>query len=40
MQRRDRRSGFGRRFPPTPVQLGNEYDVELKEVSSRGQAIA
>ena len=40
MQRRDRRSGFGRRFPPKPVELGKEYDVEIQEVSRRGEGIA
>ena len=39
MQRRDR-SGFGRRFPPKPVELGKEYDVEIQEVSRRGEGIA
>jgi len=40
MQRRDRRSGFGRRLPPKPVELGKEYDVEIQEVSRRGEGIA
>ena len=40
MQRRDRRSVFGRRFPPKPVELGKEYDVEIQEVSRRGEGIA
>ncbi len=40
MQRRDRRSSFGRRFPPKPVELGKEYDVEIQEVSRRGEGIA
>jgi len=40
MQRRDRRSGFSRRFPPKPVELGKEYDVEIQEVSRRGEGIA
>ena len=40
MQRRDRRSGFGKRFPPKPVELGKEYDVEIQEVSRRGEGIA
>jgi len=40
MQRRDRSSSFGRRFPPKPVELGKEYDVEIQEVSRRGEGIA
>jgi len=40
MQRRDRRSGFGRRFPPKPVELGKEYVVEIQETSRRGEGIA
>lgn len=39
MQRKDRRSGFGRRLPPKPVELGKEYDVEIQEVSRRGEGI-
>ena len=39
MQRKDRRSGFGRRLPPKPVELGKEYDVETQEVSRRGEGI-
>jgi len=39
MQRRDRRS-FGRRFPPKPVELGKEYNVEIQETSRRGEGIA
>jgi len=47
MQRewRSRDRGFGRRgsgrsFPPKPVELGKEYDVEVQEISSRGEGIA
>ncbi len=40
MQRRDRRSGFSRRFPPKPVELGKEYVVEIQETSRRGEGIA
>lgn len=32
--------GRRRRFPPKPVELGKEYDVEVKEVSRRGDGIA
>ena len=39
MERRGRRS-FGRRFPPKPVELGKEYDVEIQETSRRGDGIA
>jgi predicted RNA-binding protein with TRAM domain len=27
-------------FPPKPVEVGQEYDVEIKEVSRRGDGIA
>lgn len=30
----------GRRFPPKPVELGKEYDVEVREVSRRGDGVA
>ncbi|MEM0010346.1 MAG: TRAM domain-containing protein [Candidatus Bathyarchaeia archaeon] len=32
--------GYGRRFPPKPVELGKEYDVEVREVSKRGDGVA
>lgn len=32
--------GRGRQFPPKPVELGKEYDVEVKEVSRRGDGVA
>jgi len=33
--------GFGpRRFPPKPVEIGKEYDVEIQETSRRGEGIA
>ncbi len=49
--RRDRRGGyggygrregrgFGPRFPPKPVEIGKEYDVEIRETSRRGEGIA
>ncbi|MBS7624412.1 TRAM domain-containing protein [Candidatus Bathyarchaeota archaeon] len=40
--RRSRRfeKGKERRFPPKPVELGKEYDVEVKEVSRRGDGVA
>jgi len=47
-ERRERRGGFGRRegrgfgsrFPPKPVEIGKEYDVEIQETSRRGEGIA
>jgi len=33
--------GFGRRrFPPKPVEIGKEYDVEIQEASRRGEGKA
>ena len=39
-ERRERGRGFGRPFPPKPVELGKEYDVEIEETSRRGEGIA
>ncbi len=43
MERRERR-GFdrdrGRSFLPKPVEIGSEYDVEVQELSRRGEGIA
>lgn len=42
-ERHERRGGrnFGpRRFPPKPVEIGKEYDVEILETSRRGEGIA
>lgn len=42
----ERRGGRGRRdfgprgFPPKPVEVGKEYDVEILETSRRGEGIA
>ena len=36
--RRERR--FGRPLPQKPVELGKEYDVDIEEISRRGQGIA
>lgn len=41
----DRRGGGGyggprRGFPPKPVEVGKEYDVEIQETSRRGEGIA
>lgn len=38
-ERRERR-GFTPRFPPKPVEIGKEYDVEVEEASRRGEGIA
>jgi len=42
--RRERRGGFdrerGRGFLPKPVEIGKEYDVEIQELSRRGEGIA
>jgi len=32
--------GYGPRFPPKPVEIGKEYDVEIQETSRRGEGIA
>lgn len=37
---RERRRNFSRRFPPKPVELGKEYDVDIQETSRRGEGIA
>ena len=36
-ERRERR--FARGFPPKPVEIGKEYDVEIQETSRRGEGI-
>ena len=38
-ERRERR-GYASGFPPKPVELGKEYDVEIQETSRRGEGIA
>ena len=40
MQYERRGRGFGRPFPPKPVELGKEYNVEIQEISRRGEGIA
>jgi len=37
-----RRGGFGgrSRFPPKPVEIGKEYEVDIQETSRRGEGIA
>jgi len=34
------RRGFGGNYPPKPVEEGKEYDVEVTEVSRKGDGIA
>jgi predicted RNA-binding protein with TRAM domain len=36
------RRGFrgGGRFPPKPVEIGKEYEVDVQETSRRGEGIA
>ncbi|MEM2937335.1 MAG: TRAM domain-containing protein [Candidatus Bathyarchaeia archaeon] len=34
------RRGFERRFPPKPVEVGKEYEVDVQETSRRGEGIA
>jgi len=38
--RRDRRNFGPGRFPPKPVEIGKEYNVEIQELSRRGEGIA
>jgi predicted RNA-binding protein with TRAM domain len=32
--------GRGNRFPPKPVEIGKEYEVDVQETSRRGEGIA
>lgn len=38
----EERRGFGRgsRYPPKPVEMGEEYEVDIQEISRRGEGIA
>ena len=38
----EERRGFGRSnsFPPKPVEIGKEYEVDIQETSRRGEGIA
>jgi len=36
---RGERRGFVRGFPPKPVEIGKEYDVNIEETSRRGEGI-
>jgi len=38
--RRGGRNFSPRRFPPKPVEIGKEYNVEILELSRRGEGIA
>ena len=38
--RREGGGDYGSRFPPKPVEIGKEYDVEIQETSRRGEGIA
>jgi predicted RNA-binding protein with TRAM domain len=35
-----REGGFGGREPPKPVKIDEEYEVDIKETSQRGEGIA
>lgn len=38
----EEKRGFGRRsrYPPKPVEMGEEYEVDIQEISRRGEGIA
>ncbi|MEM2103966.1 MAG: TRAM domain-containing protein [Candidatus Bathyarchaeia archaeon] len=38
--RRNFGRGSPRRFPPKPVEMGKEYEVDITETSKRGEGIA
>ena len=38
--RQERSYGGQRRFPPKPVKIGEEYEVDITETSQRGDGIA
>jgi predicted RNA-binding protein with TRAM domain len=38
--RRGFRGRGGGRFPPKPVEMGKEYEVDVQETSRRGEGIA
>jgi predicted RNA-binding protein with TRAM domain len=38
--RRGFRGREGGRFPPKPVEIGKEYEVDIQETSRRGEGIA
>jgi predicted RNA-binding protein with TRAM domain len=37
---RPERSFAKRRFPPKPVKIGEEYELDITEISQRGDGIA
>jgi predicted RNA-binding protein with TRAM domain len=39
---KEREGGYRgpRRFPPKPVNVGQEYEIDIKEMSQRGDGIA
>ena len=39
-ERRGYGGGGANRFGPKPVEEGKEYDVDIKEISRRGEGIA
>jgi len=39
-RRREFRGRGGGRFPPKPVEIGKEYEVDIQETSRRGEGIA
>ncbi len=36
----ERSFGRSNEFPPKPVEVGKEYDVEIQEMSRRGEGVA
>ncbi len=38
-ERRENEFRGSRRHPPKPVKMGEEYEVDIKEVSQRGDGI-
>jgi len=36
----ERRRSFGGGFKPCPVEMGKEYEVDIKETSRQGEGIA
>jgi predicted RNA-binding protein with TRAM domain len=39
-ERRENEYRGSRRHPPKPVKMGEEYEVDINEVSQRGEGIA
>ena len=38
--RYERGRGYSARFKPCPVEMGKEYEVDIKETSRQGEGIA